>query len=73
MRIGRGVGAPVNLTWFKSSYSGTEGDNCVEIAFGSNAVHVRDSKDRDGGSLAFPPQAWSAFVEFAARQPTGRD
>ncbi|GAA2470928.1 DUF397 domain-containing protein [Streptomyces thermolineatus] len=72
MRIGCGVDAPVDLAWFKSSYSGTEGDNCVEVAFGSGAVHVRDSKDRDGGSLAFPPRSWSAFVEFAAQQPIGQ-
>ncbi|MFD8588324.1 DUF397 domain-containing protein [Streptomyces sp. NPDC059637] len=65
--------APTDLNWFKSSYSDSEGANCVEVAFGSGAVHVRDSKNRDGGSLAFPPQAWSAFVDFAAQQPTERD
>ena len=33
------------LAWFKSSYSGSEGDSCVEVAFAERAVHVRDSKD----------------------------
>jgi hypothetical protein len=28
-------------------------------------VHVRDSKDRDGGLLTFTPAAWRAFVELA--------
>ena len=26
------------------------------------AVLVRDTKDRDGGTLTFGPAAWSAFV-----------
>ncbi|MTE18980.1 DUF397 domain-containing protein [Streptomyces sp. TRM43335] len=53
------------LVWFRSSHSGNEGGNCVEVAAGSEAVRVRDSKDRAGGTLAFPPAAWSAFVGFA--------
>lgn len=34
------------LSWFKSSYSGSENDNCVEVAVRPEAVHIRDSKDR---------------------------
>ncbi|MFD8083212.1 DUF397 domain-containing protein [Kitasatospora sp. NPDC059722] len=48
--------------WFKSSYSSNGGD-CIEVAV--NAVHtvpVRDSKDPQGPALAFPAEAWSAFV-----------
>ncbi|MEU6274951.1 DUF397 domain-containing protein [Streptomyces populi] len=30
-------------------------------------VHVRDSKDVDGGRLAFPDGVWSTFVGFAGR------
>jgi hypothetical protein len=26
---------------------------------------VQDTKDRDGGTLAFGPAAWSSFVELA--------
>ncbi|MER7010427.1 DUF397 domain-containing protein [Saccharopolyspora sp. NPDC000359] len=26
------------------------------------AVGVRDTKDRDGGTLVFPPRRWSDFV-----------
>lgn len=33
-----------DLTWFKSSYSSSEGDSCVEIATEPSTVHVRDSK-----------------------------
>ncbi|MFJ8471352.1 DUF397 domain-containing protein [Kitasatospora sp. NPDC094011] len=53
------------LTWFKSSYSNTEGGACIEIALTSNTIHVRDSKDRTGPRLAFAPDAWADFVEFA--------
>ncbi|CAL9408302.1 hypothetical protein SUDANB132_01595 [Streptomyces sp. enrichment culture] len=33
------------LAWFKSSYGGTQGDGCVEVATAEQAAHVRDSKD----------------------------
>lgn len=52
------------LAWFKSSYSGTQGDNCVEVAM-AETIHVRDSKQREDGQLALSPTAWSAFVAFA--------
>ncbi|MHA4817707.1 DUF397 domain-containing protein [Streptomyces aculeolatus] len=51
--------------WFKSSYSSGDGDNCVEVAVTSQAVHVRDSKDREGGQLSVTPAAWADFVAFA--------
>ncbi|CAM5489222.1 DUF397 domain-containing protein [Streptomyces viridifaciens] len=61
-----------NLTWVKSSYSGTEGGNCVEVASSPSAVHVRDSKDKAGPTLAFSPEAWSAFVSFASEAQAAR-
>jgi len=53
------------LDWVKSSYSGTSGGNCVEVAVSPSGVRVRDSKDREGPSLAFDSQAWADFVGFA--------
>jgi hypothetical protein len=53
------------LAWFKSSYSGSQGDSCVEVAVTEQAVHVRDSKDKEGPHLAFSPTEWSAFVTYA--------
>jgi Domain of unknown function (DUF397) len=53
------------LTWFKSSYSGSEGDNCIEVAACPDTVHVRDSKDKDGPQLTFSPTEWTAFLFFA--------
>ncbi|MEU7046347.1 DUF397 domain-containing protein [Streptomyces varsoviensis] len=54
-------------TWFKSSYSGTEGDNCVEVAITEQAVSVRDSKDAERPHLVFGRGEWGRFVEYAAR------
>lgn len=34
--------------WRKSSYSGGEGDNCVEVAVRPGGVRVRDTKDTKG-------------------------
>ncbi|MGH3192429.1 MAG: DUF397 domain-containing protein [Streptosporangiaceae bacterium] len=53
----------LNAVWRKSSYSGANGGNCVEVAGGSGAVLVRDSKDPDGPRLAFVPAAWKAFAQ----------
>ena len=48
--------------WRKSTRSGPNCDNCVEVAFVPAAVAVRDSKDPGGPVLAFGPQEWDAFV-----------
>jgi hypothetical protein len=48
--------------WRKSSYSGSSGGNCVEIGDQDREVLVRDTKDRDGGALAFGTAAWAAFT-----------
>ncbi|GAP46109.1 DUF397 domain-containing protein [Streptomyces azureus] len=49
------------LRWVKSSYSDSEGGNCVEVAL-SAAVHIRDSKTLAGPELHVAAPAWSAFV-----------
>ncbi|MFF8771144.1 DUF397 domain-containing protein [Kitasatospora sp. NPDC015120] len=54
-----------DLVWFKSSHSGGEGGNCIEVAEAAESVLVRDSKDNSGPHLAFSPAAWRSFVEFA--------
>ena len=50
------------LNWFKSSYSGGEGGECVEVATCPTTVHVRDSKAPDGPMLTLAPASWAAFV-----------
>ncbi|WP_031511016.1 DUF397 domain-containing protein [Streptomyces megasporus] len=55
------------LHWFKSSHSGSGGGDCVEVAVGSDAVYVRDSKAAgDGPVLRIGRDGWAAFVALAA-------
>ncbi|MEU6086699.1 DUF397 domain-containing protein [Streptomyces sp. NPDC047085] len=54
------------LAWFKSSYSGTQGDNCVEVAVTEQAVRVRDSKDVTRPAFAVGRDGWSRFLDFVA-------
>ncbi|MGY3515478.1 DUF397 domain-containing protein [Micromonospora sp. PTRAS2] len=54
--------------WRKSTRSGGNGGNCVEVADNlPGVVLVRDTKDRDGGTLSFSPASWRGFVELAKR------
>ena len=61
------------LTWFKSSYSGSQGDDCVEVALSGPAaqptatIHVRDSKLHRSPQLAVTPAAWQHFLPYAAQ------
>ncbi|WP_367141149.1 MULTISPECIES: DUF397 domain-containing protein [Streptomyces] len=50
------------LSWVKSSYSGTDGDVCVEVAVLPQAIRIRDSKRKSGPQLAVGAPAWKAFV-----------
>lgn len=55
-----------DLHWFKSTYSGNEGGNCIEVAACPHTVHIRDSKDLTVPALAVSSTTWTSFVEFAA-------
>ncbi|MEV1144377.1 DUF397 domain-containing protein [Micromonospora sp. NPDC049799] len=49
--------------WVKSTRSSGNSGDCVEVARNlPGVVAVRDSKDRQGPALTFPPAAWCAFV-----------
>jgi hypothetical protein len=50
--------------WRKSSYSGSNGGGCVEVASNlPDVVAVRDSKDPAGPALVFTPYEWRAFLD----------
>lgn len=49
------------MTWKKSTYSGQTG-SCVEVGGSPGVIGVRDTKDRDGGMLAFDLRSWTAFL-----------
>ncbi|GAA4813401.1 DUF397 domain-containing protein [Streptomyces ziwulingensis] len=50
------------LEWFKSSYSGSEGGQCLEVARTPAALHIRDSKTPTTPHLTVTPPAWTAFL-----------
>lgn len=58
------MGHPLdNVTWRKSSYSGSNGGNCVEVAaLPGSSLAVRDSKNPDGPVLTFSRAEWRTFT-----------
>jgi hypothetical protein len=52
----------LTLGWRKSRYSGNGGANCVEISNAPSLVLVRDTVNRDGGTLAFNVNTWRRFI-----------
>ncbi|MFE7142126.1 DUF397 domain-containing protein [Streptomyces sp. NPDC057644] len=48
--------------WFKSSYSGGDQGECLEVARGHATVPIRDSKAADGPAILFSADGWSSFV-----------
>jgi hypothetical protein len=55
-----------SAVWRKSTHSGGNGGSCVEVARNlPGIVAVRDSKDREGGTLIFTPEEWGAFISGA--------
>jgi hypothetical protein len=64
----------IGLRWRKSSRSGGNGGDCVEVAAsrtGAGAataiVAVRDSKDPSGPKLLVTPTAWRALTDGIKR------
>ena len=54
-----------NATFRKSSTSGKFDGNsdCVEVAFVTDAIGVRDSKSRKKSPLQFTRSEWAAFIQ----------
>lgn len=56
---------PTEAVWVKSSYSGSNGGQCVEFSpsfAGTSVVPVRDSTSPTGPALVFPASGWFSFV-----------
>jgi hypothetical protein len=50
-------------SWRKASYSGNNGGGCVEAGVAEvGRVLVRDTTNREGGTLSFTAAAWRAFA-----------
>ncbi|MER6164909.1 DUF397 domain-containing protein [Streptomyces violaceorubidus] len=56
---------PSETQWRKSSYSGPNGGDCLEVADGcpTGVVPVRDSKNPGGPVVTVGAGAWQAFVD----------
>lgn len=53
----------VSLNWRKSSYTGNNGGNCVEVADQEGIVLVRDTKNGGRGPVhRFTTGQWQAFI-----------
>jgi hypothetical protein len=51
------------VSWRKSSYSNSDGGECVEVSDDFAAVvPVRDTKVLHGPALVFPAAGWGSFV-----------
>ncbi|WP_374214857.1 DUF397 domain-containing protein [Streptomyces coelicoflavus] len=56
---------PTMIQWRKSSYSGDQGGECVEVGELPATVAVRDSKAPAGPILTLAPAAFATFVGWA--------
>jgi hypothetical protein len=50
------------MDWRKSTYSDSNGGSCVETASRNGVILVRDTTDRDAGTLGFTAAAWQEFT-----------
>jgi hypothetical protein len=52
----------LSSSWVTSTYSDTDGGNCVQVRHITRAVQVRDSKDPGGPIITFGTAGWRAFT-----------
>lgn len=60
----------LRIRWRKSSHSGGNGGECVEVADIAAAIGVRDSKDPDGPKLLVGRGEFAALVASLKRCPS---
>ncbi|MEV4431851.1 DUF397 domain-containing protein [Streptomyces sp. NPDC049585] len=53
--------------WFKSSYSTSEGNACVEVRSAPRHIRVRDSKRIPGPEVSVSAASWAAFLTAVTR------
>jgi len=60
----------MGVQWRKSSYSGGDGGDCVELARLAEDVGIRDSKNRGCGHLTMPLAQFAALLAQLKCQPS---
>lgn len=48
--------------WRKSSWSGSNGGGCLEVARTADRLLIRDTTNRAGGHIDVTPEAWQEFL-----------
>jgi len=56
--------------WRKSSYSASNGGDCVEVARLPEGIGIRDSKNREHGRLTMPPAQFTALLARLKQEPS---
>lgn len=59
-----------HLTWKKSTRSGPNGGDCIEVATDDASVYIRDSKNLDGTMLTVSAESWTLFVIHLGNETT---
>lgn len=52
-----------NDRWRKSSYSGGQSNDCVELDVAAGHTGIRDTKNRAKGTLSVSATSWFSFME----------
>ncbi|QKW10775.1 DUF397 domain-containing protein [Streptomyces sp. NA04227] len=52
----------ISLIWFKSSYSGGNETECLEVAIEAGALLLRDSKCPEEARVAVSTHSWQRFL-----------
>ncbi|WP_433450670.1 DUF397 domain-containing protein [Streptomyces sp. CA-142005] len=60
------MAASSELHWFKSSYSGGSGTECVECAYTGDDTLIRDSKVTGGPVVRLRLDTWRRFTHAIA-------
>ncbi|MEU3305778.1 DUF397 domain-containing protein [Nocardiopsis sp. NPDC006832] len=58
---------PHPLNFRKSSHSGGQTQDCVEVADLPSGSAVRDTQNREAGHLMFPSNEWTALLRASVR------
>ncbi|MBX9360523.1 DUF397 domain-containing protein [Streptomyces sp. WAC04114] len=57
----------MEMQWRKSSYSGDQGGQCLEVAeMPEDTVAIRDSKTPAGPILTLDPAAFTTFINWTS-------